>query len=93
MKVLVTTRDAARALQRKLRAHVVTDGSDIVEVGPGPHTPRELCKTREAVEIIEDKDGSAVVFVPPRFAQKLAKAERDALAEPTAVKERLTRPL
>lgn len=80
MKTLTLSRAAAAALRTKLRAHVVTDGSDLVELGPGPHVPRERCRTREAVELIEREDGTAEVLVPERYEARLTKAERDALA-------------
>lgn len=80
MKTLATTRAAAIALRTKLRAAIVTDGSDLVEIGPGPHVPREVCRTREAVEVIEHDDGTAEVLVPPELEARLSKAERAALA-------------
>lgn len=80
MKTLATTRAAALALRTKLRAAIVTDGSDLVEIGPGPHVPREACRTREAVEVVEHKDGTAEVLVPEHYEARLSKAERDKLA-------------
>lgn len=80
MKTLTLSRAAAAALRTRLRAHVVTDGSDLVELGPGPHVPRERCRTREAVELIERDDGTAEVLVPERFEARLTKSERAALA-------------
>ena len=80
MKAISLTRTAALALRTKLRAAIVTDGSDLVEVGPGPHVPREACRTREAVEVVERDDGTAEVLVPERFEARLSKAERDKLA-------------
>jgi hypothetical protein len=80
MKALLVTREQALSLQARLRAAIVTDGSDLVQVGSGPHTPRELCRTREAVEVVEHDNGTAEVLVPSRFEARLSKAERDALA-------------
>lgn len=92
MKALVTTRAAALALRTKLRAAIVTDGSDLVEIGPGPHAPRERCRTREAIEIIEREDGTAEVLVPARYEARLSKAERSALAPLAARAPRLGEP-
>lgn len=80
MKALLVTREQALAIQARLRAAVATDGSDLVQVGSGPHVSKDLCRTREAVEVVELKDGTAEVFVPARFEARLAKGERDALA-------------
>lgn len=92
MKAIALTRAAAEALRNKLRAEVVTDGSDIVEIGPGPHVPRERCRTREAVEVIEHDDGTAEVLVPARYEARLSKAERSALAPLAARAPRLGEP-